>query len=122
MIIMRIKDLEVATILGVYDWERAEKRPVLLNIELYVSCDNAGKSDELKDAVDYAVLEQKVVEHLSSSSYNLLEKLVYSVGELLLSLDKRIAKVIVEADKIGALKQARSVSVSAELVGYVAVK
>ena len=114
MIIMRIKELQALTTLGVYEWEREAKRLITLNIELHVSCDEAGKSDNINDAVDYAVLEQKILSHLSNSTYNLLEKLVAEVGNLLLATDTRISKVIVEADKTGALKQAKSVSISAE--------
>ena len=114
MMIMRIKDLQALTTLGVYDWEKTAKRLITLNICLHISCDEAGKSDDINNAVDYAILEQKILSHLNNSSYNLLEKLVADVGNLLLALDARITKVIVEADKIGALKQAKSVSISAE--------
>ena len=114
MMIMKIKDLQALTTIGVYDWEKHAKRLIILNISLHISCDEAGKSDYINDCVDYAVLEQKILSHLSNSSYNLLEKLVADVGNLLLALDKRITKVSVEADKIGALRQAKSVSISAE--------
>lgn len=114
MITMKIKDLSAQTMLGVYDWERVEKRKVLLNIELHIDCPQACQSDELKDAVDYALLEEKIIHHLQNSQYNLLEKLVVDVGNLLLAQDARIKKAIVEIDKAGALKYARSVSVCSE--------
>jgi len=116
MITMKIKDLSALTMLGVYGWEREKKRQVLLNIELHIDSGAACQSDELKDAVDYAILEEKIIHHLENSEYNLLEKLVADVGNLLLAQDARIKKAIVEVDKAGALKYARSVSICAEFV------
>jgi len=98
--------------LGVYDWEKKAKRPVILNIELHIAEGKAGDSDDINDAVDYAMLEQHVIERLEASSYNLIEKLAADIGRFILSLDKRITKVVIEADKPGALKQADSVSVT----------
>ena len=120
MMIMRIKDLQAITTLGVYEWEREAKRLITLNIELHISCNKAGKTDDINDAVDYAILEQKILSHLSTSSYNLLEKLVCDIGNLLFSMDSRIIKVSVEVDKAGALRQARSVSVFAEFFAPIA--
>jgi len=117
MFIIRIKDLQAQTILGIYDWEKKAKRPVVLNIEMHIVDGKAGDSDAIEDAVDYAMIEQRIIERVEAASYNLIEKLVADIGAFILSLDKRIAKVAVEADKPGALAHARSVSVSAEFAG-----
>jgi len=114
MFVIRIKDLQVETILGVYDWEKKSKRPVIMNIEMHVTEGKAGKSDAIVDAVDYDKIEQSIMGLLDKASYNLIEKLVTDIGTLILSLDSRIAKVSVEADKPGALKKSRSVSIRAE--------
>ena len=114
MYTIRIKDLTATTTLGVYDWEKDAPRQVLLNIELQVEEDGASKSDDLANAVDYATLESRIVTHLAARSYQLLEKLVTDIAELLLTEDSRILRVKVEADKHGALQHARSVSVETE--------
>lgn len=113
MFIMKIKDLQAATTLGVFDWEKQAKRLVVLNIELHIDEDRAGASDAMKDAVDYAMLEERLLARLEASSFNLIERLVTDTGKFILSLDKRIARAVVEADKPGALRMARSVSISA---------
>ena len=100
--------------LGVYEWEKAAKRPVLLTIEMHIIDDKAAASDDMKDAVDYDIISQRVADRLMASSYNLIERLVADIGTFILSLDARIAKVSVEADKPGAIKNAESVSVRAE--------
>jgi dihydroneopterin aldolase len=116
MYLIRIKDLQAQTTLGVYDWEKQARRLVILNIELKAEESGAAASDALCDAVDYAQLETRVLAYLENHSFQLLERLVAEVAALLLSVDRRIAWVRVEADKPGALRLARSVSVSAERV------
>ena len=114
MTIITIKDLKVSTLLGVYDWEKENKRDMIFTIEIHASTENASASDDIKDAVDYALIEERILKHVDTSSYNLIEALVADIGRLILALDQRITRVHVEADKPGALRQARSVSVSAE--------
>lgn len=115
MFIIRLKNLRVSTILGDLPWEKEAKRLVVLNIALHVADTKAGDTDELKDAVDYAMIEQRVVERLEAANYNLIEKLAADIAHFILSLDKRIVKIELEADKPGALLQSESVSVSLTL-------
>ena len=112
MFTLKIKDLNAHTLLGVYDWEKQAPRLVILNIEMDVAPTSAAQTDDLKDAVDYATIETEVLQLLEQNSYQLLEKLVSDVGKLILSLDSRITRVSVEADKPGALRMSRSVSVT----------
>lgn len=115
MFTLRIKDLTATTTLGVYDWEQQAKRQVILNIEMLVADSSAGISDDMEDAVDYSVIESRVLEHLDRHSYQLIERLVTDVAHYILALDSRIQHIKVEADKPGALRMARSVSVSVEI-------
>jgi len=112
MHIIKIKNLQAFTTLGVFDWEKEAKRRVVLNITLHIADDRAGGSDDLKDAVDYNLIEQRVTKRLDAASYNLIERLVVDMAGFILSLDSRIAKIFIEADKPGALRQSDSVSVS----------
>lgn len=115
MFIMRIKDLQAHTILGIFDWEKTAPRLVILNIELLIDTPKAPTTDHIDDAVDYAAIETRILDQLEKTSYQLIERLVTDIARLILSLDSRILKVIVEADKPGALQKSRSVSLSCEL-------
>jgi len=113
--ILKIKNLRLLTTLGDYAWEKEAKRIVVLNIELHIDDEKAAQTDQLSDAVDYVVIEACLSAHLDGAEYNLLEKLAADCAQLVLSLDHRIKKVILEADKEGALKQADSVSITVEV-------
>lgn len=114
MYTIRIKNLRAQTVLGVYDEEKNTARPVVLNIAITADTKSASYTDKLEDAVDYALIEQKVVQRLEASAYGLIETLISDIGAMILSLDKRIASVEIEADKPGALAHADSVSVESK--------
>lgn len=116
MDIIRIKELQAETELGAYEWEKGVKRPVVVNLVLHVDTPLAGASDLLEDAVDYAVVEDAIIRRLYGASYQLIERLAADIAMLVLTTDRRIAKVEVEVEKPGALKQARCVSVTHVLV------
>ena len=53
MDIIFINQLELETIIGIHDWERKNKQPVILDIEIGCSIKQAVKSDRIEDCVDY---------------------------------------------------------------------
>ncbi len=110
---IQIKDLALRAIIGVYPEERKEKQDVVLNILLYTNLFKAGKSDDLADTVDYKSLKKEIVGFVEVSSYNLIEALAHNVARLCLK-DKRIIQAKVTIDKPGALRFAKSVSVTVE--------
>lgn len=115
MYTIRLKDLSVSCVLGVFDWEKQAPRQVLLTIRLEVAAPHAARTDAMADSVDYSAVESAVIHHARSRPFQLIETLVHELCSVLLALDGRIQLVEVEADKPGALRQARSVSVSATL-------
>ena len=110
MDMIRIKDLSLRAIIGLYPEERKEKQDVIFNITLHANLCKAGKSDDIRDTVDYKTLKKDVIRLVEDSSFNLLEALAEAVAARCLA-DKKIKQVQVEIDKPGALRFARSVSV-----------
>lgn len=113
MAVIRITDLSLKTIIGIFDWERTRKQEVVVNVEIHFNAAKAIKSDNVKDTVDYKTITKNVIRHVEDSQYFLLEKLAGEVLKLVLS-DSKIEKAKVRVDKPGALRFARSVSVELE--------
>ncbi len=105
-----IRDLLVNCIIGTNPDERVNKQDVVLNIVVETDLSVAGISDNLKDALDYFVLKNKVVKHLEQSKYFLLEKMAESVAEICLN-EAQVAAVEVTIDKPAALENTKSVAV-----------
>ena len=108
--LIRIKNLRLRTIIGIYDWERVEKQDVIINIEFEVDSENAIETDKIENTLDYKDLNKEIIEAVESSRFYLLEKLTHTVLQIVMK-DKRIIRAKVEVDKPGALRFSDSVSV-----------
>ena len=113
MATIRITDLSLKTIIGIFDWERKQKQEVVINVELEFNASKAVKSDRVKDTVDYKAITKKIIGHVEASKYFLLEKMSDSVLKIVLE-DSKVKWARVRIDKPGALRFARSVSVELE--------
>ena len=69
------------------------------DIEINFMCDFEKLNDNLKGTVDY-VSVSKVVNDEMKKSCNLLETVVYRIGNRLLNIDDKISSVTVEIKKI----------------------
>lgn len=116
MAIIRITDLSLKAIIGIFDWERKRKQKVVINVELEFNALKAVKTDNVDDTVDYKVITKKIIRHVEGSKYFLLEKMAGSVMKIVLE-DQKVKRVNVRIDKPGALRFARSVSVELEAKG-----
>ena len=62
-------------------------------------------------AVDYKAITKKIIRFVEKSEFFLLEKLASKVLDIVME-DKKVKKAKVEVDKPGALRYAKSVSVT----------
>ena len=107
---IRIKDLRLRTIVGVFEWEQKTPQEVVVNVELEFDGEPAARSDELSDSVDYKAIKQQLLRDVQAARYKLLEKLARHVLDIVLSQEK-VLRATVEVDKPHALRFAESVSV-----------
>lgn len=110
---IRITDLTLNAIIGIFDWERTKKQKVVINIEIEFSAAKAIKSDRVTDTVDYKVMTKEIIRHIEASKYFLLEKMASSVLQIVLK-EAKVKWAKVRIDKPGALRFSRSVSVELE--------
>lgn len=108
--LIRIKNLKVLTVLGVYDWERAEPRP--LNVSVLVDFDHskAVETDDVEHTFDYALIENAIVADMGQQQFKLLETAAEHICRLLLG-NELVREVTVEIEKPGIMRFAESVSV-----------
>jgi FolB domain-containing protein len=107
---IRIVDLQLRCIIGVYPEERRERQDVCLNITLFADLRAAGLSDCLADTVDYKSIKRDVRSLVEGSSFQLVEALAAAVARRCLQAPG-VSRVQVRLDKPGALRFARSVAV-----------
>ena len=111
--IIKIKNLRVKTILGVYGFERKKERELILNLEVTTDAYKKG-SDDLIDTLDYdTAIVKMLVRETQSTSYNLIEKLADHLLEKLMQV-KGIKAVKMEVEKPSCIKGVESVSILVE--------
>lgn len=108
---IRINGLFLRTIIGINDDEREHKQDVRINLALSVDTRPAGRSDDIKDAVNYRNVAKDVIDLVETSRFFLVERMAEEIAELCLR-DPRVSAVRVSIEKPAALRFARSVGVS----------
>lgn len=104
-----IRGLAARTSIGITAEERSKLQDVLVDVTLDVRT-AAGRTDRIEDAVDYKAVKHDVLEYVETTQHNLLEALAQGIADLCL-VRAGVEAVVVEVDKPGALRFARSVAV-----------
>lgn len=112
---MFIENLELKCIIGTRPAERVRKQKIILSVCLECDLARAGKTDNLKDAVNYNSLEQSLIDVVEGSSFFLIERLASEVAGCCLAHDRRIVRVNVRVEKPGA-------SIKAGMIGIEIVR
>jgi D-erythro-7,8-dihydroneopterin triphosphate epimerase len=105
-----IRELALRCIIGIYPEERVEKQDIIINLEMGCDLRKAGRSDDLRDTVDYKNIKKAILKLVEKSSYLLIESLAENIADIALADDK-VQQVVVTIDKPGALRFARSSAV-----------
>ena len=111
--LIQIKGLHLRTMIGVGKEERRDRQDVMIDIDLHADMRAAGRSDDIRDSVDYRALTKRIIALVESSKFYLVEKLAAEIASLCLE-DKRVERARVAVEKPLALRFARSVGVTVE--------
>ena len=105
-----ICELPLAVTVGVYPAEREMRQKILMNVDFELDLSAAAVSDDLTETVNYAEIEDRIVQLAESSSYQLLEALAGAVCRLVLEYSM-VTNVTVRIEKTLAAKRARAIAV-----------
>lgn len=83
MDIVFIRELKIQTVIGVFEWERAIRQTVVLDLEMASDVARAAATDQLEDALDYKAVTSRVVQFVEDSSFQLVETLAESIATIL---------------------------------------
>ncbi len=105
-----IEQLEVETLIGIYDWERRIRQPLWFDIEMDFDNRIPAASDEIADTLDYKAVSKRVLAYVGGSGFGLVETLAERVAELILA-EFPVSRVQLKLSKPGAVRGARAVGV-----------
>lgn len=108
-----IEGLTVETVIGIYDWERRVRQPVVLDIEMAFDNTRPAASDRIEDTLDYKAISKRLVAFVEASSFQLVETLAERCAVIIRD-EFGVAWVRLKLAKPGAVRGAKAVGVVVE--------
>jgi len=113
MDIIYLKDLEIETIIGIFDWERETRQKIRIDLEMAVDVRKAAASDNIDDTLNYKSVAKRLIKFVGDSQYQLVETLAENVADIVVK-EFNIPWVRVKINKPGAVRYAGDVGVIIE--------
>ncbi|MCP3690365.1 MAG: dihydroneopterin aldolase [Gammaproteobacteria bacterium] len=113
MDIVFIRDLQVETVIGIYDWERKIKQVISIDLDMAADIRQAASSDNIDDTLSYKTVARRLVEFIEQSEYELVEALAERICSIVRE-EFAVPWVRLTLSKPGAVRGSRSVGVVIE--------
>ena len=111
--IVYIRELEVETIIGIFDWEREVKQIVSLDLDMAHDIAKAGETDDIEYALNYKSISKRLIAFIEKSEYFLIEALAEAVTSIVIN-EFSVPWVRLRISKTGALRGSKDVGVIIE--------
>lgn len=113
MDIIYIHELEIETVIGIYDWERKQKQIVSIDLEMATDIRSSAEIDSIERALDYKAIAKRVIDFVEGSKFFLVETLAEQISHLVLS-EFDVPWLKLRLGKPGAVRGSRDVGVIIE--------
>ncbi len=113
MDIVFIHDLQIETVIGIYDWERKIRQTISLDIEMAADISKAAGSDNIDDALSYKSVAKRLIEFVETSEYELVEALAEKICGIVRE-EFSVPWIKLTLHKPGAVRGSKSVGVIIE--------
>ena len=84
MDIVCIRELEIETIIGIYDWEREQNQTVSLDLEMGTDISLAASSEDIENTLDYKAVAKHLIEFVEGSEFFLVETMAEKIAKIVL--------------------------------------
>lgn len=111
--IVYIRDLRIATTIGIYDWEREVRQTVSLDLEMATDIAAAAATDDIQYALNYKAVAKRIIAHVENSGCLLVERLAEEIASLVLA-EFPVSWLRLRLSKPGALRGAQDVGILIE--------
>ncbi len=105
-----LKDLQIDTVIGIYDWEREIRQVISLDLEMQADIAPAARSDSVEDTLDYKQVAKRLIQYVRHSRFELVETLIERVAQIVLyEFDVKAVKI--RLNKPGAVRYSKTVGI-----------
>lgn len=108
-----IRELQIDTVIGVYDWERQVRQTVSLDVEMAFDIRRAAASENVEHALDYSAVATRLQTFIGDSAFLLVETMAEQSAALIMQ-EFNVPWLRLRVCKPGAVLAARDVGVVIE--------
>jgi dihydroneopterin aldolase len=105
--------LRTECIVGIWDWERKVKQPVVIDLEMACDIRKAAQSDHIDDTLDYKKVSKRLLTFIGESQFQLVETLTENIARIVIT-EFDVPWVRVRLNKQGAIRNSRDVGILIE--------
>jgi len=105
-----LRDLQIKTIIGIYDWEREQKQTVSIDLTMPGDIRRAAGTDHIDDTLNYKNVAKRIIAFTEESSFQLVETLAERIAGICTD-EFGLPWVEVRLNKPGAIRGAKDVGV-----------
>ena len=108
-----IEGLEIEAQIGIYDWERRIRQPLVFDIEMAFDNRKPAASDAIADTLDYKAVSKRLIEFVGQSDFGLVETLAERCAAIVIE-EFGVQWLRLKLSKPGAVRGAQAVGVVIE--------
>ncbi|MFT5656790.1 MAG: dihydroneopterin aldolase [Gammaproteobacteria bacterium] len=113
MDIVFIRELQIETVIGIYDWERKVRQTISLDVDMATDIQKAANTDHIDDTLSYKTVAKRLIEFVGQSEYELVEALAEKICAIIIE-EFKVPWVKLTLSKPGAVRGSRAVGVIIE--------
>ena len=113
MDIIFLHDFKAKTLIGIYPWERKVPQTIQLDLEIALPTSRACQSDNIEDALNYALVVERINEVLTERHFSLLEALAEHIAQTILT-EFKSPWIKVSIAKLGIIRGVKRLGICIE--------
>lgn len=113
MDIVYIRELQIQTVIGIYDWEREIRQTVSLDLDMGTDIRAAAAAEDINKTLDYKAVSKRLISFIEGAEFLLIETMAERVAEIVLT-EFPVPWLRLRVGKPGAVTGARDVGVIIE--------
>ncbi len=113
MDIVYIKELQIQTVIGIYDWEREIRQTVSIDLDMATDIRAAAATEDISRTLDYKSVSKRLIAFVEEAEFLLIETMAEEIAAIVLS-EFPVSWLRLRLGKPGAVTGARDVGVIIE--------
>lgn len=113
MDIVYIKELQIQTVIGIYDWEREIRQTVSIDLDMATDIRAAAATEDISNTLDYKAVSKRLIAFVEAAEFLLIETMAEEIAAIVLS-EFPVSWLRLRLGKPGAVTGARDVGVIIE--------